>query len=189
MWNSGTKGEHDAGEVDSQNPIPLVEIEVGDGSRRDQNAGVRVRDIERPKFVHEVVDGRGDRIGIGDVGRSGCGAPTDPSYVIDERSKLAGVETDRRDIGSFARSSQRGLASDTALRASDKHDMTGKSGGRQVSHDPRSFRLRDGSEPGSSLRKVTGHRTAWLSALTRRDPGHLPASRVTQVLEFDLSRR
>ena len=59
--------------------------------------------------------------------------------MIDQRSKPAVVETDRRDIGSFARSAQRGLASDAALRSSDEHDLTGKAGGLQVSHDPRSF--------------------------------------------------
>ena len=60
-------------------------------------------DAERPELAHELVDGRGQRVGIGHVGLPGCGAPAHRRHLLDQRVETDAVKADRCDVGPLAR--------------------------------------------------------------------------------------
>src|SRR5271154_2276502 len=116
MWDGGSEGDQDAGEVDGQDPVPVVEIEIGERSCRYQDACVCVHDPQRPELAHECIDGRGERVGVGDVGPSRRGAPAGRAYLLNQGAKTVAVEAYRGDVGTFARRAQGSFTSDATLR-------------------------------------------------------------------------
>ena len=94
-----------------------------------------MRDAERSELADELIDGRGEGVSIRHVGRPGCCAPTRRPHLTGQRVQSVVVKADRRDVGTFARGSQGGLASDAALRTRNKHNVTGEPG-KLVSHSP-----------------------------------------------------
>ena len=81
---------------------------------RHKIAGVRERDPQRPELAHEVVDRRGERVGVGHIGRSRRARRPVAAYFLDQGVETVAVEADHGDVGAFARGAQGGCPSDAA---------------------------------------------------------------------------
>ena len=108
MRDGGAEGEHDASEVDGQDPVPFVKVKIGYRGRWGQDPALACATLNDPSSLTSssmaaVGASASDTSGAWPLRSHPLPSPDRPTCA--ERV----VEADRRDVGALARSPQSGL--------------------------------------------------------------------------------